>query len=137
MEAFHFPEAMQNNFALYPLSRIVSTSNRTKTILTIRERTALRHQRNHHWVNYLKTLHILNHPTPPPFFLPSPNKSRKQHMNPVSFNPVTSSRISRWKISQSPQVRSLVVPSSLKYFTVYQPVLLQTPYIHSLLTLLI
>ena len=69
MEAFHFPEAMQNNFILYPLSRIVSTSNRTKTILTIRERTALRHQRNHHWVNYLKTLHILNHPTPPPFFL--------------------------------------------------------------------
>ena len=51
----------------------------------------------------------LNHPTPLHILpLLSPNKSRK-HSDPLVFNPITLSRIKPDKISQSSEVRSLIV----------------------------
>ena len=80
-------------------------SDRTKTIITS--------------ISPIKgTPHIETHTTPSPS-LP-PNKSRR-YTNPFFFSPITSSLIITSGISKSPQVRFLIVWSSLNWFTVHQP----------------
>ena len=88
---------------LFPFPRIGSTSNRTKTKLTLREVTTRKHQHNNHLLNHLKnsTFNKLSHPTIP--FLPYSRTSLGKNINPVFFNPIITNQI-----------------TSLKYFSVYE-----------------
>ena len=52
-------------------------------------------------------------------------------MNPVFFNPVTASRITTSNISKSPQIRFLIVWSSIYYFPVHQPAVTNSLHLQS------
>ena len=60
----------------------------------------------------------LNHTT---LSLPFPRNKSRRYTNLIFFIPVTPSRIISSGVSKSPQIRFLIIWSSLNYFTVHPP----------------